>query len=76
VECVLGGEQQNAAGTRHREAAQAWNAGGDRHGDVEREERLAALGLAADDADGLLRPQAGDQPSVLLLRTLSIIIES
>ena len=51
---------------RHGEAAQAGDAGGDRDGDVEGEERLAALGLAADDADGLLGPQAGDQPALLL----------
>ena len=63
---VLGGEEQDAAALRHREAAQAGDAGGDGDGDVEGEERLAALGLAADDTDGLLGPQAGDQPAVLL----------
>ena len=52
--------------SRHGEAAQARDAGGDRDGEVEGEERLAALGLAADDADGLLGPQPGDQPAVLL----------
>jgi hypothetical protein len=49
---------------RHAEAAQARDAGGDGDGDVE--EGLAAFGLAADDADGLLGPQAGDEPAVLL----------
>jgi len=43
---------------RHGEAAQAGDGGGD--GDVEGEERFAAFGLAADDADGLLGPQAVD----------------
>ncbi len=55
---VLGGEEQHAASARHGEAAQARDAGSDRDGEVECEERLAALGLAADDADGLLAPTA------------------
>ena len=63
---VLGGAEQDTSGRGHDEAAQAGRAGGDRDGKIERQERLAALGLAADDADGLLRPQAGDQPAVLL----------
>src|SRR5580693_5130931 len=33
---------------------------------IEGEERLAAFGLAANDADGLLGPEPGDQPSVFL----------
>jgi hypothetical protein len=66
VQRVLGGAEQNAARTWHDEAAQARDAGGDRDGDIESEERLAALGLASDDTDGLLRPQARDQPAVLL----------
>src|SRR5262249_14617096 len=53
AERVLGGKQQHTAGTRDGEAAQARRARGDRDGDVEREERLAALGFATDDADGL-----------------------
>ena len=28
MQCVLGGEQQDATGTRHSEAAQTWDAGG------------------------------------------------
>ena len=43
---------------RHGEAAQAGDAGGDGDGEIEGEEGLAALGLAADDADGLLRTTA------------------
>ena len=54
IERVLGGIEQDAAWVWHREAAQARRAGGDRDGEVEGEERLAALGLAADDADCLL----------------------
>ena len=38
----------------------------DRDGEIESQERLAALGLAADDADGLLRPQPGDEPAMLV----------
>ena len=66
VQCVLGGVQQNAPGAWHGEAAQTRDAGGDRDGEVQGEERLAALGLAADDADRLLGPQAGDQPALFL----------
>src|SRR5208283_1308558 len=67
VQRILGGIEQDAARSRHREAAQAGDAGGHGHGDVEGEERFAALGLAADDADGLLGPQAGNEPAVLFL---------
>ena len=63
---VLGGEQQHAACLRHGEAAQAGDAGGDGDSQVQSQERLAALGLTADDTNGLLAPQAGDEPSVLL----------
>ena len=59
---VLGGEQQDRARFVGGEAAQAWDAGGDRDGDVERQEGLAALGLAADDADRLAHPQPIDEP--------------
>ena len=43
---VLGGEQQDGSWLVGGEAAQAGHAGGDRDGEVEREEGLAALGLA------------------------------
>ena len=59
---VLCGEQQDRAGLVGGEAAQAGDAGGDGHGEVEREEGLAAFGLAADDADGLARPEPVDEP--------------
>ena len=55
---ILGGVEQHAARARHGEAAQARDAGSDRDGEVECKERLAAFGLAADDADGLLAPTA------------------
>ena len=42
--------------------------GGDRDGQIQGEEGLAALGLAADDADGLVGPQAVDEPALLLGR--------
>jgi hypothetical protein len=67
VQRILGGIEQHPSGPRYGEAAQARDAGGHRNGDVEGEERLAALGLAADDADGLLGPQAGNEPAMLLL---------
>ena len=66
VQGVLGGVEQDASGLKHVEAAQAGRAGGDRDGEVESQERLAALGLAADDADGLIRPQPGDEPAMLV----------
>jgi hypothetical protein len=53
---ILGGVEQDAPGPRNGEAAQARRTGRDRHGKVEGEERFAAFGLAADDADRLLGP--------------------
>ena len=38
VQCVLGGEEQDATGTRHGEAAQTWDAAGDRDGEIQRQE--------------------------------------
>ena len=69
VERVLGGIEQHTPGARHGEAAQARDTGGDGDGEVEGEERLAALGLAADDADRLLGPQPGDQPALSSARS-------
>jgi hypothetical protein len=54
VQCVLGGEQQDTTGTWHGEAAQTRDDGGERDGEVQRQEQLAALWLAANDADRLL----------------------
>jgi hypothetical protein len=63
---VLGGIEQDPAGPRDREAAQAGGSGGDGDGQIEGEEGFAALGLAADDADGFFRPQPVDEPASLL----------
>lgn len=63
---VFRGVKQDAAGTRHWEAAQARGGGCDGDGQVEGEEGFAALGLAADDADRFVRPQPADQPVLLL----------
>lgn len=48
---VVGGEQQD----------ESWPVNGDRDGDVEGEEKLAALGLAADDGGRLTPSQAVDE---------------
>ena len=66
MERVLGRIEQDAAGALHREAAQAGGAGGDGNGQIEGEEGFAALGFAADDPDGLFRPQPIDEPALLL----------
>jgi len=58
--------EQDASGLRHGEAAQAWSTRRHRDGQVQRQERFAALRFAADDADGIGRPQIGDQPALLL----------
>ena len=60
---VLGCEQEDAAGLGG-EAPHAGDAGGDGDGDVEGEEGLAALRLAADDADALLVPERVDEPGL------------
>jgi hypothetical protein len=65
VERVLGGVEEDAAGLGRREVAQAGGAGGDGEGEVQGEEGLAALGLAADDAHGLVGPEGVDEPAAL-----------
>ena len=55
---VLGGEEQHGAASGGAVVAQAWDAGGHGDGEIEREQGFAALGLAADDAHGLLGPTA------------------
>ena len=62
---ILGSEEQDATGARHREAAQTRRGGGDGDGQIEGKEGFAALGLAADDADGLGAPEALDEPALL-----------
>ncbi len=63
---ILGGVEQDPARPGHGEAAQAGGARGDRNGQVQGKEGLAAFGFPPDDADGLLGPQAGDEPALLL----------
>jgi hypothetical protein len=65
VQGVFGGVEQDTARMGDGETAQAGGAGGDGEGEVEGEEGLAALGLPADDADGLIGPEAIDEPAVL-----------
>src|SRR5271165_5531984 len=60
---VLGGEEKDSTGLRHAEAPQASGRRSDGNGHIEREKRLAALGLAADDADGLIGPKLLDEPA-------------
>jgi len=66
VQGVLGGVEQDASWLWNGEAAQARRARGDRDGQIQGEEGLAALRLPTDDADGIGRPQIGDQPALFL----------
>ena len=54
---ILGGEQHDGSGLCGGEVTQARDGGGDADGEVECEEGCAALGFAADDADGVAGPQ-------------------
>ena len=65
MERVLGGIEQHATGIGHDEAPQAGDAGGDGDREIEGKEGFAAFRLAADDADGLFRPQPVDEPALL-----------
>lgn len=62
VRGILGGEQQYGTALTGWKVAQAKGSGGDGDGKVECQERLTALGLAADDSDRLGAPQALDEP--------------
>ena len=62
VSGVLGGEQHDGSWVCGGEVTQARDARGDGHGEVECEEGFAALGFAADDADGFAAPQRVDEP--------------
>ena len=66
---VFGREDQHRPGAADREPAQAGSAGGDADGDIQRQEALAALGLAAEYADRLVGPESFDQP----LRLVAVI---
>jgi hypothetical protein len=60
--CVFGGVDERMAGARDRVASEAGPSGGDGDGDLEGEPALAALGGAADDADGTGAPKTLDEP--------------
>jgi hypothetical protein len=62
---VLGGEEEDAAGSRDGETTQTRLAGGDRHGHVESEERLVRFSFATDQSDGLVAPQSVDEPAIV-----------
>ncbi len=62
VQSVLGGEEQHATWTGDSKAPKARTARGDRNAELEGEQRLAALGLAAEDTDRLVAPQLLDKP--------------
>src|SRR3990167_6832591 len=62
---VLCAVQEHGALDADGKAAQTGSAGGDGDSHVEGEEGLAALGLAADDADGFEGPQAVDKPAAI-----------
>ena len=64
IERILAGKQQHGADAHRTEAPQAARAGSDGHGKIEGEEALAALGLAADESDGLLAPELLDEPAL------------
>lgn len=64
-EGVLGREEQDTPLSSHGEPPEAGRGGRDGHGHVESEEGLAALGLAADDANGLGAPQPLNEPALL-----------
>jgi hypothetical protein len=63
---ILGRVEQHPARPGDGEAAQARGAGGDRDGQVQGEEGLAAFRFPADDADGLFGPEPRDEPALLL----------
>jgi len=65
VQGVLRGIEQHGAALRRGEAAQTRHAGRDGDDHVEREKTLAALGLAADDADRFGGPEVLNEPRVL-----------
>ncbi len=58
------------------ETTQARCACSDGHGHVEREEGLAALRLAANDADGLCGPKAFDEPALFFRTHIEFVGET
>lgn len=72
VQRVLGGEEQYGTSAGGTITPQASDTGGDSHGQVECQKRLAALGLTAHDADGLVSPQAIDKPAERIRTSLKL----
>jgi len=60
--CVLCGEEEHGPGVVDREAAEARGSGGNGEGDFKSQIGLAGLGCPTDDADGLVAPEALDEP--------------
>ncbi len=60
---VLGHVEEDGARVVDVEGSEARGARGDRDGEIEREPGLAALGRAAEDADGSARPERVDEPA-------------
>jgi len=73
VQGVFGSVEKNSAFARDGKVSQARRAGGDGDGHVEDEEALAALGLASDDADGLVGPEPLDEPACLWRRRVELV---
>jgi hypothetical protein len=66
VGVIFGRVEEHAPGLVDGKVAEARGAGSDGHGEIEGEEGLARLRLAADDADGLVGPESLDKPALLL----------
>jgi len=73
VQGVFGSVEKDSAFARDGKVSQARRAGGDGDGHVEDEEALAALGLATDDADGLVSPETLDEPPCFGRRRVELV---
>lgn len=60
---ILGCVEENASGAANGKMSKTRRAGSDGDGHIENEEALTGFGLAADDPDRLVGPQAFDEPS-------------
>ena len=59
---ILGGKEQHAACPPNRELTQAGSARSDTDSDIQGQEAFATFGFPAQNADGLVGPEALDQP--------------
>ena len=73
VQSIFGGVEEHGSFPSDGKVSQARRAGSDGDGHVEDEIALAALGLAPDDADGLVGPEAVDEPSGLRRRRVELM---